>query len=113
MNFQDGDKVVFGAKGIVMGPVTNGQVRGKGVAVLFPGNTQNVNCFLHNLGRVPPVSAARLRCEKSHICVIGRTRCLLRKLCRAASFWAIRFVLQAKANPSLTATDWSKGRWAL
>ena len=44
--FADGDKVVHGQQGEVAGPATLETHKGKGVAVLFPGNKGNVECYL-------------------------------------------------------------------
>ena len=55
----NGDKVVHGQQGEVTGPITNETHKGKGVAVLFPGNKGNVSCYLDTVRRL---RAAR-RCQ--------------------------------------------------
>ena len=52
-----GDKLVHGQQGKVMGPGT-GNLKGKGLAMRFPGNKANVGCLLTELSRSPPVSGA-------------------------------------------------------
>ena len=52
-NFPSGDKLVHGQQGEVAGPVATESTKGKGVAVLFPGNKGNLNCYL-TLVRRPP-----------------------------------------------------------
>ena len=42
--FADGDKVVHSQQGEVTGPAITENTKGKGVAVLFPGNTAGINC---------------------------------------------------------------------
>ena len=56
--FANGDKVVHGQQGEVMGPVTDGPVKGKGLAMKFPGNKGNVDCYLTQLSREAPATAA-------------------------------------------------------
>ena len=53
--FDDGDKLVHGQQGEVMGPY--GEDR---IWVKFPGNKGNVSCPLTNLSRSPPVRAVVL-----------------------------------------------------
>ena len=55
--FLDGDKVVHGQQGEVMGPATSVALKGKGVCVLFPGNMGNVNCYLTTVRPPPPLPA--------------------------------------------------------
>ena len=52
--FPSGDRLVYGGKGEVVGPATNETVKGKGVDVMFPGNTGRVSCFLTGLSRAAP-----------------------------------------------------------
>ena len=52
--FPSGDKVVHGQQGEVVGPATVETHKGKGVAVLFPGNTGLVNCNLTTVRRLCP-----------------------------------------------------------
>ena len=47
----NGDKVVHGQQGEVMGPATSESYKGKGVVVLFPGNKYNVSCYLTSVRR--------------------------------------------------------------
>ena len=49
--FPDGDKVTHGQPGEVKGPTPGDS---KLVAVMFPRNKRNVNCFLTKLSRTPP-----------------------------------------------------------
>lgn len=56
--FEDGDRVVYGEMGEVMGPVVSGPVESKGLAMHFPGNKGNANCHLSVLSRDPPVRGA-------------------------------------------------------
>ena len=46
-----GDKLVHGQQGEVAGPITNETHKGKGVAVLFPGNKGWVDCYLTEVRR--------------------------------------------------------------
>ena len=57
--FADGDKVVHGGQGEVMGPFTDDEWT-EGVEVLFPGNKGSVNCYLTSVRLWYP-SEARLR----------------------------------------------------
>ena len=52
--FPNGDKLVHGQQGEVTGPITNETHKGKGVAVVFPGNKGNVQCYLYQLSRTAP-----------------------------------------------------------
>jgi hypothetical protein len=54
----NGEKMVHGQQGEVMGPATSESHKGKGLCIRFPGNTLNVNCLLTQLSRSPPVSGA-------------------------------------------------------
>ena len=53
--FASGNRVVHGQLGEVMGPASLESHKGRGVAIRFPGNKANVNCFLTSLSRVAPV----------------------------------------------------------
>ena len=56
----NGDKVVHGQQGEVVGPVTNEAHKGKGVAVRFPGNKHSIGCSLIEVRRLrshPPLCA--------------------------------------------------------
>ena len=48
----NGDKLVHGQQGEVVGPATNESVKGKGVAVLFPGNKGSISCYLTGVRRL-------------------------------------------------------------
>ena len=50
--WDDGDKLVHGQQGEVTGPATAESHKGKGVAVLFPGNTASINCYLDSVRRL-------------------------------------------------------------
>ena len=54
----NGDKVVHGAVGEVMGPATFEGYVGKALKMKFAGNKDNINCYLTNLSRSPPVRGA-------------------------------------------------------
>ena len=56
--FPSGNKLVHGGQGEVMGPATLETHKGKGVAVLFPGNKGSVNCLLTQVRRLRAASAA-------------------------------------------------------
>ena len=53
-----GDKVVHGQQGEVTGPAMSEALKGKGVAVLFPGNKGNINCPLSKVRRLRAAPAA-------------------------------------------------------
>ena len=58
------NKVVHGQQGAVAGPATSDTHKGKGVAVRFPGNTINVECYLTSVRRrraAPDATNPRLR----------------------------------------------------
>ena len=54
----NGDKLVHGQQGEVMGPALSESHKGKGLSMRFPGNKGNVECLLTSLSRSPPVSGA-------------------------------------------------------
>ena len=58
--WDDGDKLVHGQQGEVVGPATSETHKGKGVSVLFPGNKDSVQCLLTEVRRLrasaPPPS---------------------------------------------------------
>ena len=59
--FPSGDKLVklvHGQQGEVVGPATHELYTGKGVAVLFPGNTGDFECYLTEVRRLRAASAA-------------------------------------------------------
>ena len=47
--FDSGNRLEHGKQGEVVGPATSETHRGKGVAVLFPGNKGAINCYLTNV----------------------------------------------------------------
>ena len=49
--FEDGDRLEHGKQGEVVGPATSETVKGKGVAVLYPGNTEAIDCYLNHVRR--------------------------------------------------------------
>ena len=51
--FSDGDKLVHGQQGEVVGPATVEGYVGKCVAVQFPGNKGRVDCLLTQARRLP------------------------------------------------------------
>ena len=58
----NGDKLVHGQQGEVVGPATLESVKGKGVDVRFPGKKANIECSLTSVRRLSAASAAnRLR----------------------------------------------------
>ena len=56
-NFPSGDKVVHGEQGVVMGPNTGERCQGTCVAVRFPGNKRNVDCYMTSVRRLRRRSA--------------------------------------------------------
>ena len=50
--FPNGDKLVHGQQGEVVGPATSETHKGKGVSVLFPGNKDSVQCLLTEVRRL-------------------------------------------------------------
>ena len=54
----DGDKLVHGQQGEVVGPATLESHKGKGVCVRFPGNKGNVECKLTKVRRLRAAPAA-------------------------------------------------------
>ena len=56
--FANGDKVVHGQQGEVMGPITREPHKGQGVAVCFPGNKRHKDCLLTEVRRLRAASAA-------------------------------------------------------
>ena len=52
--FADGDTLVHGRQGEVVGPATAETHKGKGVAVLFPGNNGSIDCYLTMVRRLCP-----------------------------------------------------------
>ena len=71
--FPSGDKLVHGQQGEVVGPSIFESHKGKGVAVLFPGNKGNVNLPLFSVRRLraafacaPPAPAPERGQSYSH-----------------------------------------------
>ena len=58
VTFSSGHKLVHGGQGEVVGPATLETHKGKGVAVLFPGNKGNIDCYLTQVRRLRAASAA-------------------------------------------------------
>ena len=56
--FDNGDQVVHGQQGEVTAPATLEGYKGKGVAVLFPGNKDHVDCYLSEVRHLRAASAA-------------------------------------------------------
>ena len=56
--FSNGDKLVHGHQGEVAGPAILENHKGKGVAVLFPGNKGGVECYLTEVRRLRAASVA-------------------------------------------------------
>ena len=52
-SFDNGDVLIFGERGTVVGPATLASHKGKGLAVLFEGNKGTVQVFLNQLSREP------------------------------------------------------------
>ena len=84
-----GDKLVHGQQGEVTGPATLAH-KGKGVALLFPGNKRNIECDLTTVRRLPTASAA------THACAPQATA---RDADLAPSAPAIRYSAQAPRPP--------------
>ena len=63
-------KLVYGQQGEVAGPVATGSVKGKGLAVRFPGNKGYVNCYLNTVRhlRAAPAAISRLRPTHAKLC---------------------------------------------
>ena len=68
--FQSGNRLEHGQRGEVMGPTTSERQRGKGVAVLFPGNKGRIDCYLTSVRRRRATSAASPRA-----CALHTRRC--------------------------------------
>jgi len=64
--FPSGDKLVHGQQGEVTGPATDEALKGKGVAVLFPGNKGDVNCYLTTVRRLRAAPAATSNAPAPH-----------------------------------------------
>ena len=62
----NGDKVVLGQQGQVVGPAAAESHKGKGVCVLFPGNKGWVDCYLTTVRRLRATSAAISHLRPTH-----------------------------------------------
>ena len=51
--FGDGDKVIYGQRGEVVGLATLESHKGNGVAVQFPGNKKATDCYHFQVSREP------------------------------------------------------------
>ena len=58
--YPNGNKVVWGQQGEVTGPGDGQKYKGKGVQVIFPGNTGVVSCFLNTVRRFRAASTLPL-----------------------------------------------------
>ena len=56
--FPSGNKLVHGQQGEVVEPATSGTHKGKGVKVLFPGNTKSFDCYLDSVRLLHAAAAA-------------------------------------------------------
>ena len=68
----NGDKVVHGQQGKVMGPATAESVKGKGVDVRFPGNKANISLVLAQVRRLRAASATTPRLCPPHATLFPR-----------------------------------------
>jgi FKBP-type peptidyl-prolyl cis-trans isomerase FklB len=65
--FEDGDRLVHGGMGEVVGPVTAEEAEGKGVAVRFPNNKDSIGCPLTAVRCPPlPLAAPPSPCSRCH-----------------------------------------------
>lgn len=53
-NLENGDRMVYGQRGTVLGPATLDSYRGKGLAMVFPGNKGRIECYLNQLSLEDP-----------------------------------------------------------
>ena len=69
--FQSGNRLEHGQQGEVMGPTTSERQKGKGVAVLFPGNKGpvNISSVRRRRHQAPPPS---LRVALAALCLPSR-----------------------------------------
>jgi len=67
--FADGDKLVHGGQGEVVGPA-DGTHKGKGVCVLFLGNKDSIDCLLTELSRVAPPALGSTS-DQDEVAVVG------------------------------------------
>ena len=65
--FPSGDKLEYGAKGVVVGPATSEAAKGKGLKMRFPGNKDAISVYLTDLSRTPPVRPPRVA-ARQHAC---------------------------------------------
>ena len=71
----NGDKLLHGQQGEVVGPARAESHKGKGLEICFPGNKGNIECLLTNLSRSPPVRSA----TSCHIALLEWARNLVEK----------------------------------
>ena len=64
--FSNGDKLVHGQQGEVVGPATHATLKGKGVAVRSPGNKGSIGCFLTEVRRLRAAPTATPLACASH-----------------------------------------------
>ena len=62
-----GDKLEYGAKGVVVGPATGPITKGQGLKMQFPGKKDPIDCFLTQLSRTKPVRRPRVA-AREHAC---------------------------------------------
>ena len=74
--WDDGDKLVHGQQGEVMGPATAESVKGKGVDVRFPGNKANISLVLAQVRRLRAASATTPRLCPPHATLFPRPVCV-------------------------------------
>lgn len=55
-----------------MGPVERGPVKGRGLAMHFPGNKGYINCYLERLSREQPVRGVPGRVRSISCGCVGR-----------------------------------------
>ena len=63
--FPSGNKLVHGGQGAVVGPSTSGDGKLR-VAVRFPGNKRNVDCYITSVRRLRPPKRPTRRCLRAH-----------------------------------------------
>ena len=74
--FPTGNKFVHGQQGEVTGPALDENIKGKGVAVLFPGNKDWVDCYLYQLPHCPhPMRASAARFSLAASAATRRSSC--------------------------------------
>ena len=73
--FSSGDQTVHGQQGEVVGVATLEAYKGEAVAVRFPGNKINVECYLGTVGRTPTQATRSWRSRDSlcPLCMSNRS----------------------------------------